>query len=253
MPHAPHAEAGPDEPFDAGVSRWCSAQGKHSFCADFDGRDLLEGWQASFSGGDPSIPPYKAVPSDRSAPRAFSVTQPAASHDAGTFPESFVLGKAFTAASPTSLRVSFDLKVEQLGLDNDTYGRSPIMVALTHHEGMTTTYSLAAQLSLRATKTELHLWGADPDPDGGFVPSGGGTIESMPIGRWVHVELQLSATPSGGTATVSYDSKPAGTFDISGISTTGLNGAYLEIGARSAQYLPHDSIVVFDSVVADVH
>src|SRR3954453_9813033 len=71
LPRSPGPDAEPDEPFDSGVVRWCSTQGPHSFCADFDGKSVTEGWQAFGT----ALGHYSAVASDRSPPRAFSVTQ----------------------------------------------------------------------------------------------------------------------------------------------------------------------------------
>lgn len=69
----------------------------------------------------------------------------------------------------------------------------------------------------------------------------------------VLVEVELQATATGGTLMVMYDGKPAGQATLVGAMTSAPNGAYLEIGARSEQFHPHDFVCAFDSVVADVH
>jgi hypothetical protein len=240
-------EAGADEPFDAGSPRWCNEQGQHTFCADFDGISLLDGWE--WGGSNLA---FKGVNSERSAPRALSITEAASSHDAGEYPDAPAFSKSVALTSPTSLHVGVDIEVESLGLVGDSIGVTPIMIALTHVEGTSTSYALAAQLSLRATKAEVTLWGTSAS-GAPFDPQGGGDLPSLPIAAWVRVELDLAVTPSGGTVTVTYDGKSVGHFDIAGIATTALNGAYLELGGLHPQFHPGDFVASFDNVLADAH
>ena len=251
-------DASGDDGGDPSLDAWCAAQGGesvHFFCADFDGADLLYGWDGFTSGGS-----FKAVASDRSTPTALGINAPPAMIDGGpgeTFPEApqFIKHLRRTTAM-TSAKVSLDLRVDATGLaaGEDTYAIVPVVIALTHDASGTDTYLASAQLGIRSTRTEIEAYGVPPHDDAGFGTMVNADLTDVPRGNWVRVEIAVSlgSATEHATATVTYDGVLAGLADLGILdASSGANGVDLTIGDVYPQFHPKTTALTFDDVLVD--
>jgi hypothetical protein len=228
---------------------WCDKQGTHAFCADFDSYDVGEGWDITVWGLPPGGIPgqkFEAVASDRSTPNALSITEPPIA--VGEKRGGTEFSREVSATNPKSVRVALALRIDSVGVDNDTHAMVPVYLGLWKREGTMTNYLASTYLGLRSTTTEL-LASVVEQEDFDLTVD----IEEFPRERWVDVELSMDLTASPPLATIRYDGKLAGEKSLAGLDVAEIEGASLKIGMTLSP-TPHAApfVALFDNVLVDV-
>ncbi len=228
-------------PDSTGPKTWCTEQGAHDFCADFDAPDdPLSGWDDATRGDDPAHKDENGViASDRSAPNAFhekgaALPSPEGGQDpTGPFSGMFV-SKKLGQVTTTKAHLAFDVRIDQ---NDDSLG-------LFELEGR----------SADGSKIVFNV-SLDLSRDAGFFFAATGVespkIVAPPMGSWVHVEVALDDQGTGnGTATLSFDGKVAGTTQLTGeLAKSAATTLYVGV-SRTAPSGAYE--ISYDNVVLDM-
>ncbi len=237
------AGAGASSPTSPTSTRWCSGQTSHAFCADFDGDYAADGWQA-FAGG-----PIQTVPSDRSPPFALSVVSPGGPSDQPP-PPGAVLMKQLKQRAPHEMHVAFDIRLDALGIDDDSGQIMPIAVYLATELGSAPYVSLDIQL--RRGKAALEVFQVKDDESADGQSFATADLASLPLGQWVRVEIALAAGSTGGFASVTYDGAPAGATPLAPFETGLIEDTYVLLGVVGQTTHAGTFSAAIDDLVTDV-
>lgn len=229
LPSSPSPSAPTQPPDESGSSaRWCDQQGMHSFCADFDGASVTEGWsnglKALASGG------ITSSPSDRSAPTAATIAQ--APGDGAS------LGKWLTGSS--GARVALDTRVDDFGSE------AHVVTGLFLSKGEDPVASVFLTASEAAVVFEL-------------VVIGGNSLHrtslaALPRGKWTRVGLSLQQDANGNfTSSLEYDGVPMASLKYPHVTPQASpDSALLVVGPMDWPPKGNTSFrVSFDNVLAD--
>jgi hypothetical protein len=227
---APTADAGSDS------ATWCTGQGTHTFCADFDEGALLTNWTGPYvtDGGSIGLDPTAYT----SAPNSFRATS-AALPDGGQAHAALV--RDFTE-TPLAVHLAFDLRVDALSTTGAETEAAALVFLVPSGEQP---YSM--QLNLVESKTEL---GEQIPVDGGFTYIGHALSMSPPIGQWVRVTIDCLLAAPNRTVTVSLggsvvlDHQPLDSRYIAGRAEFLIGDLYTP-GPSSGTTVHYDN-VIFD-------
>jgi len=226
---------------------WCKHQGTHTFCSDFDGKDVRDGWDGVWYTGAPGGLPgskYEAVASDRSAPNALSIYEPAMGGEEYRGGPTF--SRRLGVTNLKGVRVALDLRIDAIGIDTDVHAMAPVSLTLAKTDDRGWEHVASASLDLRHTKTELLASPAVDDADGAVAS------ENLPRAKWVHVELDVDLASSPATVSMTYDGTQVakGTYGALDVATIDL----LDLQIGMTRNSPHASAfeASFDNVVLDV-
>ena len=246
QPREPAVEAPtPNEPAPSNTPTWCSKQGAHSFCADFDGADPKANWATFGAASAVGI-----TASDRSAPNALSITRPAAGGDSG-------LVKLVSKLAPQNIRIAMDIRVDSRGLTGNNFYQQPIVIQVADAAGERVVEGLALELRTDGSKVEtgLQLFSLE-EPEGLASPT---SVEvapatTLPTDRWVRVAIAIDlSSASTLRASLAYDGVGAGEISVKRAPAE-LARVYLNVGASIpyAAVGPAPFVAAFDNVLFDV-
>lgn len=242
-----HVEEDAAKPTVPDEERWCTKQGTHALCADFDGQDVEEGWNVEVVEDGSS---FEATASDRSAPSALGVTH---AHSTSSDPRmsmvSFARLVEFQGTVPSSIRVALDLKVDALGSQSESAARIPVALLLKSAGNST---ALVAGTQFEFTKSASRTVSFELDPGSNIPNVAFESADAFPIGRWVHVEVGLGISEESLTSTASFDQTVIEPVSLGhSDSVQDLEAVLLRLGSLASN--DEDPFVVhFDNVVLDL-
>jgi len=216
---------------------WCTQNGAHDFCADFDGEDALGDWDDALRGSVRKANDVdELAPSERSSPNALHVFGSSLESDPGGSSGLYewagmFLSKKLPTTTKTKAKLAFDLYVDA--------AHDP--VGVVELSGRTATNDIAFHVWLHVSDTSTSLSAAL-----GEIPP----LPAIEFGRWVRVELAIDDNfGSGGVVHLAFDGVDAGTATFEGaLANAAETKLYLGV-SRSAPSEAYD--VRYDNVVFD--
>lgn len=214
---------------------WCSQQGQHDFCEDFDGPDLTKGWQVH---GVTSA--FATIASDRSSPHGLKVTQ---QPEGGG--KALIVTKV-THASPTKLHLAVDMRVEAGG--NDSV--DPLLIQLT--DPAYTRAVEGIQLGLYGDSADFMVFSLEKDKEPTQKNIGYTSLAGLPQNSWVRVAIDVDLSATTLVATASFDGVKAGEATVQRVGDP-IAAAVLSLGASfSASASSSPYVIGFDNLLFDV-
>lgn len=234
--------------------RWCADHSAALFCADFDGAELFEGWDEAIADD------ARAVASERSAPNALLVVE--APVAPGGVPPVTELVETADLDGRSVVTASFDLRVDEIGTDDDQAAMGVARVAMVRRTTASTLYHFQTTLWVGRASTRMSMTvacgfsGSEPpppcvdhDPPSDDQQIG---IGDVPRGRWVHVDIELEIDAGESRMSVFYDGVLAAETTTVAADPATVDGVELAMGSVTAQYAHSGSLqAAFDNVTLE--
>ena len=208
---------------------------------------LLDGWDSVPAGSFAAIQAIPVASVGASLPNELLITQSAATTSGPAAPLELV--KQLAVTSPSKVRVTLQLSVPAMGLD-DTYPITPLSIELTNTTGEQTTVVAGTRLDVGMTNSTLVGYG--PGAEG----TNAATAENhnIPRARWFLFQLVVDV--AGGVVRTAFDEGPGfgnslGVVGLPLAPGASIDGVRLKIGALSPNHGESCS-TTFDSVTVDV-
>jgi hypothetical protein len=192
---APDRDAGkvapaPDAEPVGSTTRWCTTQPQATFCADFDGEDLTDGFDRSPCSDVPAIP----AASPQSMPHAFLVAHSSCDPR---------IVKAVSLPGEKGIRLSFSLRIDALNAADGPRDLLPVRLGVRAASDFD---RLVSDLLFAANETSTTLVLRAPDETGARDAS---SVQgrALVVGKWTTVSLEIAplTTGAGWRAMMSFD------------------------------------------------